>query len=363
MNIKPKDTFPYFTFIYLGVCWLLCFNVILTSLNLYDQSYKIDFPDYSPSFLFPNMNFILNIVFQLYLILIGNKFSYYIQMLISLILIILALGALPFVGIFVSGSLGYSICCVLIALQGFGIAIFQSNLLGITGFLPSKFVLAASYGGGIAGICTGIIQYVILFSYGTENMDNPEIVVESSYYLYSISIAIFIVGLLLLILTFRHPWFINELANAGSTEFSKETVLEIQSTYFQSEASQKIEVIVVDQAQKEQSLEIKGVALGIQELQIKKSEPGSFPSNSCPENSKKKTEIKTIIPNDPNPTKQISDLTIEARFKVKKEDQPATVCQTFLTLMKKLYTLNILVFLVNFITLSVYPGLLFDIQF
>jgi hypothetical protein len=144
---------------------------------------------------------------------------------------------LPFIGMYVSGGAGYAFCCILIALQGFANAIFQSNLFGIAGFLPFKFIIAVSYGNGIAGTFVGILQYILIFSYGIENSEKRDVVIATSYWFYSISISVLIFGVFVLIKNFTHPWFINELSNAGSVEFPEDTVQEVKSKYFSDEES------------------------------------------------------------------------------------------------------------------------------
>ena len=76
------SSFPYFCFIYLGVVCLLSWNVILCSLDAYENR----FPGKNSSYYFTNMNFILNVVFQFYFVFYGNKFTYKKQIIISHIL-------------------------------------------------------------------------------------------------------------------------------------------------------------------------------------------------------------------------------------------------------------------------------------
>lgn len=298
MNRKPTDTFSYFSFVYLGVCCLLSWNVILTSMNLFEQIYKNQFPEYSPTFLFPNMNFILNLTFQFYLVSFGNKFSYFIQLMFALIVMVLTIGLLPIVALSIPGIKGYSLCCVLIALQGFGNSIFQSNLFGIAGYLPAKFIIGVSYGNGIAGISVGVLQYILLFSYGINNSDDPNIVISSSYWFFSVSVLVLIIGTILLFANFKNPWFINALWKVGSKEFSEEKTEAVRQAYFKTE--------LADNEEKCDSL---------------------IPSVDPPQ-----------------------------------ENSKQSVFRTFLKLMKQLYKLNICILLVYTTTFSLFPGLIFDLE-
>lgn len=318
---RPKDSFSYMAFIYLGVCSLLSFNVILTSMSLYEQNYSKDVPDYKPSFLFPNMNIVLNMLFQLYLVVFGNRFRYLVQMLFALVLFVIIMIILPFIGMYVEGVAGYVICCLLVALQGFANSIYINNIYGISGYLPFKFMIAVSYGDGLAGLIVGILQYILLFSYGIDNADDREVVISSSYWFYFISVGILIGGIVVLIINFNNPWFINELANGGSTEFSAEQVADIKIKYF----SQKNEKIT------EPELELKH-----NPDEIVNKEAKDFENQECTEVAK--VNINCLdIPN----SKLLGD---------------------FRSVMSKLFSLNVYIFVIYVTTFSIYPGVLFVLK-
>ena len=53
--LTKRNIFTYWTFVYLGLINLVCWNIILTSLDTYDLKYYT----YNPIFVFPIMNVIL----------------------------------------------------------------------------------------------------------------------------------------------------------------------------------------------------------------------------------------------------------------------------------------------------------------
>lgn len=175
------------------------------------------------------MNFVLNFVFQLYLVIFGNPFKYYYQMLISIILCIITLACLPVVAAYVEGFPGFLLSCILITLQGFANAVFQCNMFGIAGYLPIKFVIGVSYGNGIAGLGTNVLKYITLAIFGSSN--DIDTLRKGTFVFYGISVLVLVIGLILYMTMFKDPWFINELTNGGAVEFTKEEVEEIRSKY------------------------------------------------------------------------------------------------------------------------------------
>ena len=127
--------------------------------------------DYSPEFVYPMMNFILNLVFQSLIVLMGNKFSYRFLILVGMIISTVALCILPFVVYFISGLTGFLLTSFIILFQGFSNAIVLSGFYGIASFLPVKYVIAFSTGQGLAGILMNVIRYIVILSFGDSEDD------------------------------------------------------------------------------------------------------------------------------------------------------------------------------------------------
>ena len=225
---KFSNTIPYIIFVYLGMLCLTSWNVILVSLDMY-QFY---FEDFDPTYYFPLMNIILNVVFQFYLVFNGNKFTYQKQMLFSLIILTITIALLPLVTINLKGQLGFIIVCLLIAFNGFANAIFQCNIFGIGGFLPFTFIVALSYGNGIAGIMINLLKYIIIFSYGVNNSSDEDVMQISAIIFYGLNVILLIIGMVSLLYVFRNPWFIYNVNKGGlKDEFDQEVINSIKENY------------------------------------------------------------------------------------------------------------------------------------
>lgn len=252
------------------------------------------------------MNFVLNVAFQFYLVFKGNPFSYYYQILTSVVICAVCLGALPIVASYVSGLTGFVLSCILIALQGFANAIFQSNMYGICGYLPIKFIIAISYGNGIAGIGVNVIKFILLGAFESKD-DNIDNLIYQTFIFYIIAVVMLIIGFILLLIVFKDPWFINEISKNGSTEFSKETIDKVRQEFFISE-----ELV--------------------------------------------NNDSKIVLDN-----KAVNNIEGNNDI-IKEEEEPKTNFQTLKILLKQLHKLNINVFYIFFVTFSVFPGLLFTLE-
>lgn len=234
-NKSSKNT-SYYSFIFLGIVCLLSWNVVLASLDIFNEYFK----EYNPTYYFPIMNFILNVVFQFFLVFFGNKFSYFRQMFISVSILIVTMIALPFILFYSDSKIGFYLSCIAIILNGFSNAIFQSNLYGICGFLPFKFVVGVSYGNGIAGLGVNIIKYIILASFD-ENDSSAKYI--QTYLFFGITVLILTIGLVLIIVVFNNPWFIYHVNQGGlNDEFSQEKIDHIIREHDFPEGEKKLEV-------------------------------------------------------------------------------------------------------------------------
>jgi hypothetical protein len=291
------DKISYIAFVFLGLVCLLSWNVILASLDFYEKYLG----EYTPTFVFPMMNFVLNVFLQIYLVIFGNKFTYFKQMLAALLVCILTMTLLPIVVLNVESSkTAFIFCCLLIALQGFANALFQSNVFGICGFLPFKFIIAVSYGTGLSGIVVNLLRYILIASYGVENQGDDSVMIASIYIFYGITVLFLFVGVALLFLVFKNPWFIHNVTKGGNKdEYSVETLKYIRSNNtFEDE----------------------------EDLNAKLEESAA----------------------------DIDNEKLEAK-------EERTTFQIFKVLAKKLYNLNILM-LINYITtFMIFPGLSFEI--
>ena len=172
-------------------------------------------------------NFVLNLVFQFYLVSVGNKFSYEKQLTLSLIMCVVVLALIPFAVVFLPKTLGFIITTILIILQGFANSIFQSSMYGICGFLPLKFIIAVSMGNGVAGLTMNIVRFLIIAFFGTGS--DPDSIFWSSIIFFGIAVLALAVGVILLPFLYKHPYFIVHFYKSG--EISCDEYDEVKNNY------------------------------------------------------------------------------------------------------------------------------------
>lgn len=127
---------------------------------------------------------------------------------------------LPISVIFLGGTLGFVMTCLIILLQGLANAIVLSNLYAITSFLPFEFIIAFSTGQGFAGIIMNVTRYVILASFGA-NSETEKNIVLGSLIFFGISAFIIGMSIVFLLLVYKDPYFKSQMRNSG--EFPIET--------------------------------------------------------------------------------------------------------------------------------------------
>jgi len=137
--------------------------------------------EYSPDYIYSNMNFVLNVVFQFIFIIYGNKFgTYKFQILVALAAQIIIMLVLPVVVYQVSGLGGFIFSSALIMLLGLSNAILLSAIFGVVAFLPFAYIIAMSTGQGLAGILMNIIRYCVTAGLGSsEHLSSSE---KDAYY-------------------------------------------------------------------------------------------------------------------------------------------------------------------------------------
>ena len=158
-------------------------------------------------------NFVLNLVFQFYLISVGNKLSYEKQLAYSLAMCVIVLALIPFAVIFLPTFLGFIVTSILIVLQGFANSIFQSSVYGVSGFLPLKFIIGVSMGNGIAGLSMNILRYIIIAIFGTST--DKDTIIKGSIWFFGIATLALLVGCFLLPFLYKHPFFIVNFYRSG----------------------------------------------------------------------------------------------------------------------------------------------------
>jgi len=197
-----------------GVGGLVAWNAILSILDFFIHFQK----DYSPEYVYPMMNFVLNVVLQFLLIFFGNKFSYKVQIFASLVVSGIALVLLPIVVYGIQGVGGFLVTSFIILFQGFANAVLLSGFYGIASFLPIKYLIAFSTGQGLSGIIMNVIRYIVIFAFGDSEDDST--ITKGAVVFFVIAALLILVNIYFLQAIYKEPYFVSMMAKSG--EFSKE---------------------------------------------------------------------------------------------------------------------------------------------
>ena len=210
--------FVKFSFLIFGIAGLLAWNTILSDIGFF--IYFI--PSLDPLFIFPFLNFALNIIFQFILLFKKKLFTYKTQLLFSVTLsgILLIILPLSVISLKKDSLTNRIIASIMILFQGLLNAICQSSFFGLVSFFPIDIIVNMSTGQGIAGILMNIIQYIVIFTIGDidknkRQSENDTIVKKSGIIFFSISVFIIVVSLVFIILIYRNNYFKNKLILSG----------------------------------------------------------------------------------------------------------------------------------------------------
>ena len=210
--------FVKFSFLIFGIAGLLAWNTILSDIGFF--IYFI--PSLDPLFIFPFLNFALNIIFQFILLFKKKLFTYKTQLLFSVTLsgILLIILPLSVISLNKDSLTNRIIASIMVLFQGLLNAICQSSFFGLVSFFPIDIIVNMSTGQGIAGILMNIIQYIVIFTIGDidknkKQSENDTIVKKSGIIFFSISVFIIVVSLVFIILIYRNNYFKNKLILSG----------------------------------------------------------------------------------------------------------------------------------------------------
>ena len=230
MGIYKNDQMVYVSFVFLGFINLIPWNVMLTSLDFFDENLE----KYDPSYYFPFFYTFLSLILQIILLFGQTKITYFKKIIISLVFCSILMIFLPIASIYIFGFECFLICSILVVCLGLSHAVFQSSLMGICSFLPIKFIIALVYGSGFAGVVINVLRFIfiLLFDDDDRNYDNQSNSHKSIYCFYSFSVIVLLGGLVFVVLLFKNPWFIHNVTKGGNLdEYSASRVNDVRAFY------------------------------------------------------------------------------------------------------------------------------------
>ena len=190
----PKGNFGIqLIFIFFGIASLLGWNALLTKLDFFTYFLEGMKPNTSFSFL----NFILNIFFQLILIIKKDLFSLKCQLITGIIGSIFFLIAIPLSTMFLvkDSLLNYLITGGLVVLMGFINALLSGGFFNYVSHFPLEYIVSFSAGQGFSGITMNVLEYLVLIFVTGE--DEKYLIIRA-WIFFGSSILILVICLILL---------------------------------------------------------------------------------------------------------------------------------------------------------------------
>lgn len=147
------------------------------------------------------MDFIFNLIIQCLLLYKGNLFSYYKQLILSIVVCIVSITLTLFISrCEFTEQNKYIFLCIVLMFQGIGNAFFQSSLYGICGYLRSKYVVYVSIGAGCSGLVVKSIKIIMILLFNFNNFNSQlRFEIEKLQNLTTIFLIIILISLLLTI--------------------------------------------------------------------------------------------------------------------------------------------------------------------
>ena len=194
------------SFLFLGLGSLLSWNTILSQLDFFIFYQK----GYNPEIIFPNINFLINLLIQFLLLSTKKLFSYKTMFYSSLLIFAFILLFFPYITIYFPSEISFKISCFFILLNGLANALISNSMFGLVSFFPVENVIAVGAGQGISGILMTLIRYVILLT-----LDPQKSINLSSYIFFGISSVIILIVIRKIMQLYKNEYFLNILKKIG----------------------------------------------------------------------------------------------------------------------------------------------------
>ena len=197
-------------FILFGVASLLGWNALLTELEFF----FFFVPSMNPFVSFSFLNYILNILFQCILMIKKDLFQLKFQLMVGIIGSIVFLIIIPMFTIFLERDslINRFITGLLVVLMGFINALCSGGFFGLVSNFPLEMIVALSTGQGYSGIAMNLLQYIVLISINSDEMESNlnekrRIYIIRGWIFFAISSLILLVCLILLLINFNSEYF------------------------------------------------------------------------------------------------------------------------------------------------------------
>ena len=191
-------------FILFGVASLLGCNALLTELSFFAHF----LPSMNPYVSIPFLNYFLNIIFQFLLFCKKDLFPLKCQLIGGVVGSIVFLIVIPLFTVILEkdSSINSIVTGTLIVLMGFINALCNGGFYKLVSFFPMEMIVNLTTGQGFSGITMALIQYIVLFSIKSNDIDDKPIIIQGLIFFVS-SIVILLISLIILLLSYNKDYF------------------------------------------------------------------------------------------------------------------------------------------------------------
>jgi hypothetical protein len=130
-------------------------------------------PGYSPATVFPFALTGLGLAANIWVIIVGQKYSFTLRIVSAFLIQALLLVIIPFLAN-IGGTVGYWSVFAILFLLGLIGGIGGSSMFSMAGGLPPKYMGVMFLGQGITGILINILRAITLISWPSGNSEHPE---------------------------------------------------------------------------------------------------------------------------------------------------------------------------------------------
>jgi hypothetical protein len=154
-------------FYFIGISCFVPYNAIVSGLDCFITYQK----SYHPEFVYSNLFFFSNFLFQVGIVLIPPKLSYYKLIQFSQILSILTLIVNPLTINWFAETPSFVISCIIVFLQGISSAVLLTCLYAFLNYLDPVFITSTVTGHGLAGIILNTTRLITIYVYNLDQQD------------------------------------------------------------------------------------------------------------------------------------------------------------------------------------------------
>jgi hypothetical protein len=182
-------------FYLIGISCFVPYNAIVSGLDCFITYQK----SYHPELVYSNLFFFSNFLFQVGIVLIPPKYSYYKLIQFSQILSILTLVINPLTLNWFEETPSFFISCIIVFLQGISSAVLLTCLYAFLNYLDPVFITSTVTGHGLAGIILNTTRFITINVYNLDQQDKAThqgegIIIGSFYIFYYIAAGFLLVN-------------------------------------------------------------------------------------------------------------------------------------------------------------------------